>query len=255
MIASLHIREAGPSDGAASVHRRGGSSLVPGVIAGDVVVVARLSEHLLPRPDRHRIGAFAFWSDEDALDRFLEDHEAGALLAGGWQMRMQPTRLVGSWRGLGALADHELPMDMDEPTAGLTLGQLRPSQLVRFLKASARAERDALADGAMLASSGLATAAADWWRPSRSGRASRRCGATSAAPVRMGTGGRSKSTPRPPSTASRPSCACARSRSPARLRGGPALDGRSPHSEAGWTFPHRPEIKLRGWDSNPQPIG
>ncbi len=120
------------------------------------MVVARLSEHLLPRPDRHRIGAFAFWSDEDALDRFLEDHEAGSLLAGGWQMRMQPTRLVGSWPGLGTLADQELPMDMDEPTAGLTLGQLRPSQLVRFLRASARAERDALSDGAMLAATGLA---------------------------------------------------------------------------------------------------
>lgn len=155
MIASLHIREARPSDALRAL-LRGRLSRVPGVIAGDVVVVARLSEHLLPRPDRHRIGAFAFWSDEDALDRFLEDHDAGSLLAGGWQMRMQPTRLVGSWPGLGTLAGHELPMDMDEPTAGLTLGQLRPSQLVRFLRASARAERDALSDGAMIASSGLA---------------------------------------------------------------------------------------------------
>ncbi len=155
MIASLHIREARPSDALRAL-LKGRLSRVPGVIAGDVVVVARFSEHLLPRPDRHRIGAFAFWSDEDALDRFLEDHEAGQLLAGGWQMRMQPTRLVGSWPGLGTLAGHEFPMDMDEPAAGLTLGQLRPSQLVRFLKASARAERDALSDGAMLASSGLA---------------------------------------------------------------------------------------------------
>ncbi len=129
---------------------------MPGVTAGDVVVVARLSEHLLPRPDRHRIGAFAFWNDEEALDRFLERDEAGTLLAAGWQMRMQPTRLVGSWPGLGTLGANEVPMDMDEPVAGLTLGELRPSQLPRFLRASARAERDALDDGTMIASTGLA---------------------------------------------------------------------------------------------------
>jgi len=155
VIASLHIREAGPSEALRAL-TTGSMSRVPGVIAGDVVIVARLSEHLLPRPDHHRIGAFAFWTDEHALDRFLEEHEAGRLLAGGWQMRMQPTRLVGSWPGLGSLTGHELPMGMDEPAAGLTLGRLRPSQLGRFLKASARAERDALNDGAMLASTGLA---------------------------------------------------------------------------------------------------
>ena len=71
-------------------------------------------------------------------------------------MRMQPTRLFGSWPGLESLAGPQVPMDMDEPAAALTLGVLRPSQLVRFLKASARAERDALAGGAMLASTGLA---------------------------------------------------------------------------------------------------
>lgn len=155
MIASLHIRELAPP-AALRVLVKGGPAPTPGLLSGDVVLAARLSEHLLPRPDRHRIGAFAFWADEGALDRFLEGDETGRLLAGGWEMRMQPTRLVGSWPGLGPLGDHELPMDADEPVAGLTLGHLRPSQLVRFLKASARAERDALADGAMLASTGLA---------------------------------------------------------------------------------------------------
>jgi hypothetical protein len=155
LIASLHMRELDPSEALRAL-MRGRLRRVPGLITGDVVVVARLSEHLLPRPDRHRVAAFAFWSDEDALDRFQEEHEAGALLAGGWQMRMQPTRLVGSWPGLGSLGDRELPMDLDEPAAGLTLGQLRPSQVARFLKASARAERDALNSGAMLASTGLA---------------------------------------------------------------------------------------------------
>ena len=129
---------------------------VPGLLAGEVVLVSPLTERLLPRPDRHRIAAFAFWADEDALERFQVQHELGALLATGWQMRMQPARIVGSWRGLESLSDHPVEMAMDEPAAALTLGRVRPSQLIRFLRASARAERDALSSGAMLASSGLA---------------------------------------------------------------------------------------------------
>ena len=155
MIASLHMRELEPS-AALRALMRGRLDRVPGLITGDVVIVAHLSEQLLPRPNRHRIAAYAFWTDEEALDRFEEEHEAGRLLATGWQMRMQPTRLVGSWPGLGPLGGREVPMDLDEPAAGLTLGRLRPSQVPRFLKASARAERDALGSGAMLASSGLA---------------------------------------------------------------------------------------------------
>ncbi len=155
MIASLHIRELTPPAALRALAKEG-LGPAPGLLAGEVVLAARLSEHLLPRPRIDRIGAFAFWADEDALDRFLEDNGTGRLLALGWQMRMQPARMVGSWPGLASLAEHQVPMDMEEPAAGLTLGRLRPSQVVRFLKASARAEHDALADEAMLASTGLA---------------------------------------------------------------------------------------------------
>ncbi|HUH81405.1 MAG TPA: hypothetical protein VLZ06_08775 [Solirubrobacteraceae bacterium] len=135
---------------------KGRPGRVPGLVAGEIVLVSPLTERLLPRPDRHRVAAFAFWTDEEALERFQEEHEVGTVLAAGWQMRMQPTRIFGSWSGLEALEGRTVPMDTDEPAAALTLGRLRPSQVVRFLKASARAERDALAGGALLASSGLA---------------------------------------------------------------------------------------------------
>ena len=199
-----------------------------------------------PAPTVHRIGAFAFWSDEDALDRFLEDHEAGPLLADGWQMRMQPTRLVGSWPGLGSLADHELPMDMDEPTAGLTLGQLRPSQLIRFLKASARAERDALGDGAMLASTGLARPPGaggdllDLAEPRVVAGLHRRCGC-GRTPAR-GQGARRQALP----SRIGASCGCVRCRSPAMLRGGPGSTARSLSARGRRTCPHRPEIGSSG---------
>lgn len=155
MIASLHIRELGTPEALRTL-LRGRLDRVGGLVSGELVVTSPLTERLLPRPDADRVAAFAFWRDEDSLDRFLAEHGLGRILDAGWQMRMQPTRLVGSWPGLESLAGSALAMDMDEPAAALTLGVLRPSQLVRFLKASARAERDALAGGAMLASTGLA---------------------------------------------------------------------------------------------------
>ncbi len=153
MIASLHMRELAPSKALRTLVK-GRLAGTPGLLAGDVVLVTRLGGELLPRPHLHRVATFAFWSDEDALERFQEG-QLGSLLSGGWQLRMQPARLAGSWRGLGSLAGHEVAMEMDEPAAALTLGRLRPSQVVRFLKASARAERDAVESGAMLASCGL----------------------------------------------------------------------------------------------------
>lgn len=155
MIASLHIRELPPRKALRALVK-GRLEGVDGLLTGEVVLTSPLTERLFPRPNRDRVAAFAFWSDEESLDRFLVEHETGAILAGGWQMRMQPTRLVGSWPHLESLAGSQVAMDMDEPAAALTLGRLRPSQAVRFLKASARAERDALRGGAMVASTGLA---------------------------------------------------------------------------------------------------
>jgi hypothetical protein len=49
-----------------------------------------------------------------------------------------------------------VPMGGDEPAAVLTLGRLRPTQTLRFLKASAAAEGLALRERALLASTALA---------------------------------------------------------------------------------------------------
>ena len=155
MIASLHIRELAPPRALRTLVR-GRLHGADGLLTGEVVLTSPLTERLLPRPRLDRVAAFAFWRDEESLDRFLARDETGSILAGGWEMRMQPARLVGSWPQLESLCAERVAMDMDEPAAALTLGRLRPSRGVRFLKASARAERDALRGGAMVASTGLA---------------------------------------------------------------------------------------------------
>jgi hypothetical protein len=67
---------------------------------------------------------------------------------------MTPLHVYGAWAGLPGLPAKEIAVAADEPVAVLTLGRLR--RLRPFLKASARAEGEAIADPAMLASTGLA---------------------------------------------------------------------------------------------------
>jgi hypothetical protein len=57
---------------------------------------------------------------------------------------------------MSGLLPDEQSMDEDEPAAVLTIGRLRLTQTVRFLRASAAAERLAVDDPALLASTGLA---------------------------------------------------------------------------------------------------
>lgn len=71
-------------------------------------------------------------------------------------MRLQPVRAVGAWSALPDLPSTEQPVNENEPVAILTLGRLRLTRTASFLKASARAEEQAIRDSALLASTGLA---------------------------------------------------------------------------------------------------
>lgn len=109
----------------------------------------------LPRPHPRRIGLIAAWDDDAALDRFLDDHPVGETMAAGWHARLEPLRCFGSWSALPGLPEKELPVDDEEPVAALTLGRLRILRTHPFLKAGGPAERDAIANPAILASTGL----------------------------------------------------------------------------------------------------
>jgi hypothetical protein len=98
----------------------------------------------------------AAWDDDHALDEFLACHPVAEQLAHGWHVRLAPTRIFGAWSKLDGLVLDEVPMAGDKPAAVLTLGRLRLSQTLRFLKASAAAEGLALRDPALLASTALA---------------------------------------------------------------------------------------------------
>lgn len=156
MIASVHLADVGKRAALSLSPGRLDLAKVSGLRHAEITIAAPLSAHLLPRPDLGRVGLIAMWDDDRALDDFLLRHPLAQQLSHGWRVRLQPTRIFGAWPPMAGLLKHEEPMDDDEPAAVLTIGRLRLSQTVRFLRASAAAEALALDDPSLLASTGLA---------------------------------------------------------------------------------------------------
>jgi hypothetical protein len=103
-----------------------------------------------------RAALVAFWDDDTALDRFLAGHPAAAALAGGWQARLEPRRAFGDWPGLPADLPRGRADGTTEPALVLTLGRLRMTQVVRFLRASAKAEAEIADAPGMIWATGFA---------------------------------------------------------------------------------------------------
>jgi hypothetical protein len=156
VIASVHLADVGSATALRLLTGKLDRADVHGLRYAQITTVAPLSGRVLPRPTLARVGLIAAWDDDRALDRFLAQHRLAEQLAHGWRVRLQPTRIFGAWPQLAGLLDGEVAMDEAEPAAVLTLGRLRLSQALRFLRASAAAEGLAVRDPALLASTGLA---------------------------------------------------------------------------------------------------
>ena len=156
MIASVHIADLGARSAATVLGGAPRPPLVPGLRYAAVTVAAPLSGSVLPSPQLGRVGLIAFWDDEATLDRFLDTHPLAAGLAGGWQARLQPLRLWGSWPGVPDDLPKARTLAHDGPGAVLTLGRLRLSQAPRFLRTSAKAEAAAVEAAGLRWATGLA---------------------------------------------------------------------------------------------------
>lgn len=101
-------------------------------------------------PPIGRAGLIAFWDDDEAFDQFLDNDPIGKRFAGGFQARLSPLRAYGSWPGLPVDVASSRAVHDDGPVVVLTLGRLRISQTVRFLRASRPAERAAIAHDGLI---------------------------------------------------------------------------------------------------------
>jgi hypothetical protein len=156
VIVSMHLADVGMRATAAALRARPEAAALPGLRYAETTIAAPLGGSLMPAPQLGRVGLIAAWDDDAALDRFLSGHSFAERLAGGWHVRLEPLRAVGAWSGLPDLPGEERPVDHQEPVAVLTLGRLRFRRAVSFLRTSARAERQAVSDPALLAATGLA---------------------------------------------------------------------------------------------------
>lgn len=159
MIVSVHLADVGRPVALRLLRTKLDPAEVRGLRYAVMTTTAPLSGHLLPRPRLGGVGLVAAWEDDRAVEGFLANHPLAGRLAHGWHVRLRPTRIYGSWSQLPDLPDRlaeERQPDGAEPTAVLTIGRLRLTQTIRFLKTSARAEGLAVGDPALLASTGLA---------------------------------------------------------------------------------------------------
>jgi hypothetical protein len=155
MIALVQLAEIGVPAASRLLRRPLRAAEVPGLRYSETMLSAPLGPHLLPRVRLDRVGVLSVWDGDAAVDAFLATHPLAAAVEGGYRVRLRPTRVVGGWGPIG-----EIPVDPgaegDGPAAVLTLGRLRPARALPFLRASARAEQDALASPDMILASGLA---------------------------------------------------------------------------------------------------
>jgi heme-degrading monooxygenase HmoA len=156
VIVSVHIAELGPRAAAEMLLRPPQPGRVPGLTYAETTTIAALGEPLLPPRRLGPVGLIAAWEDDAALDRFSESHPHAARLADGWEVRLQPLRVSGSWAGMPGLPARALPVDDEEPVGILTLGRLRLLRTAAFRRSAAPAESEAIEDGALLAGTGLA---------------------------------------------------------------------------------------------------
>jgi len=156
VIVSLHIADVGPREAAAVLLRPPKPADVPGLTYAETTTTAALGEPLLPPRQFGRVGMFAAWDDDAALERFSHSHPLAARFAGGWQVRLEPLRVFGAWAGMPGLPAKALPVEDEEPVGVLTLGRLRLRRIGPFRRSATPAERAAMEDGALLAGIGLA---------------------------------------------------------------------------------------------------
>jgi hypothetical protein len=140
IIASVHIADVGARSALSILRKPPDPGAINGLRHADVGLAAPLRGSVRPSPDLGRIGLVAFWDDDDALDGFLAGDPTAARLAHGWQVRLEPLRAFGSWPGLPDDVPTARATDHEGPAAVLTLGRLRLTQAVRFLRTSAKAE-------------------------------------------------------------------------------------------------------------------
>jgi hypothetical protein len=143
MIGTVDIADLGMRPTLRSLRHRPTPEAVAGLRWLDTAPAVPLASKL--PPGLRRAVMIAFWDDEDAAAAFMRDHPLGQRFAGGFHAVVRPLRAFGTWPGLPDDVARGRKTTHDGPVLVTTLGKLRFSQTIRFLRASRPAEHAALA--------------------------------------------------------------------------------------------------------------
>lgn len=157
MIASVHLADVGARTALAISRKPPPPGSISGLRRAETALAAPLGASILPKPQFGRSGLVAFWDDDDAIDRFLADDPLAAKFASGWHVRLAPLRAYGTWPGFPREeVTDQRHVDHEGRVAAITMGRLRTSQAIRFLRASAKAEGAVLEAPGVVFATGLA---------------------------------------------------------------------------------------------------
>jgi len=147
MIGTMDVADIGIRSTLRALRRRPTPIDVPGLRWLDIAPTVPL---LSKRPPGLRQAVLlAMWEDEDAAASFANTHPLGQRFTdNGFHAVLRPLRAFGAWPGLPDAVPSTRATQHNGPVIVTTLGRLRMSQALRFLRASRPAERAALeADG------------------------------------------------------------------------------------------------------------
>jgi hypothetical protein len=144
VIATVDVADLGRRSLLQALRGRPAPGEVPGLRWLDIAPAAALASS--KPPGLRRAVLFAMWDDEHSAQAFRETHQLAGRFAGdGFHAVLRPLRAFGSWPGLPTDVSHSRVTGHDGPVIVTTLGRLRISQALRFLRASRPAERAAVA--------------------------------------------------------------------------------------------------------------
>lgn len=148
MIVTLDIADLGVRGAVRALRHRPNPSELRGLRWADVAIAAPLATKRPPA--LRRAVLIAFWDDEASARDFAENGRLARPFRDGFHAVLQPLRAFGAWPGLPADIAKTRAVDHQGPVLVTTLGRLRLSQTIRFLRASRPAERAAVAAPGLL---------------------------------------------------------------------------------------------------------
>ena len=156
MRASVHIADLGGRGALRFLRRKLDRARTPGLRSADVALATPLAGTLRRVPKLGRVGLIAFWDDDASIDHFLATNPLAAILASGWQVRLEPLRMYGSWPGMDSDVPAERNVAHDGPVAVLTLARFRWRRAAAFFRTSVKAEAAALESDGMVWATAMA---------------------------------------------------------------------------------------------------